>query len=942
MTFPTLPSTGQQPGNVDFPNAGSNSGSLQGTNAPPKNLTLDSLDSAGWVTIAQYMDSVAGATNKLRTVLFDIAVTAPLLYQSAYAGLAEQIFAAIANANGVYNLMVDLQSKQTALNLAIQAYNQAVDAATGNLNNAIQAYNSVVPPNIGSEQALQSAINTYQSIVDPLKTDINAKITTYNGLLGNYQDAVRASQQASHQPLVPLAPVLLSTVSTNYGVPLLPPMSQIAIPTPGLPIAVVLNPPVSVNILLAYLIPQFKNITQNLANVQAYIEGLIAFSLKNNELNAGDPTLPVAFIQKIPHALFESQGNTAIGSSVQLLSLTTGSSSPTMGRILSRAAYQAVYLQADRPLPASLKQQLEILNAQLISNTAAPAAISTVQQLTDRPVGPSNTGLAFDAISGLSYAGHIRDVVNSKIIAGEVGKLINGDPEATLLTAAEKEVSIKILKAISGLSLLTVALVEVAQALQLPGLPGLIINNINGLTDLQNANLDSTLTVTLEDPLAVIFLKLSLTEQIAGVQTVPKDTAALISNTVVNSALAALTSTGSGNITPQEFKDAILQAALIYGASNGAGASSITPTVANTIADSASAFVQAEVALPFLNLPFIPGTISSVSPSAGANQPSLVGTLTSTIVASNPELFEPASTKAFVGRSLVEALRRNGNTPGGFAGHLSDTLVEQGVEPATAGHVSNQAVAYVNGNRGNNRSFDQAAQAAVDGTAATPSLPATKLELATEINSIFGGNPSYVGALNNAVATNPTTIRELRNNFLTALDAAGVSPANAESIANKVATLAAPAADSPRVAPFFHRSPSAAALPPPDIAEIATEYIINTLGPRLGEIRAREIANQAVHTLISSNSILSTYNEQFRILREENQQRVLNEFVNKTVPAVVTPNTPIYSLTGHIGGLVRSQVDIIQTYMDPAARASLMNTNVAEEPIQFHDLPIRI
>jgi len=941
MTFPTLPSPGEQPKNVNFNfGQGNETGQLGGTNSSP-NLSLDSLDS-GWITIAQYMDAVTSSTNKFRATLYDIAVQTPLLYQSAYAGLSEQIFAAIANSNGIYNLMVELQENQNKLNSEIDDYINAVNSATDDLNSAITAFNSVVPPTPQSKAALQNAIDTYQNIVNPLTTDINTKITAYNNSLSTYQAAVQASQQASGQPIVPIQPENLSLVTTNYSVPNNPPMDKINTPPPGVPANLLINTPVPVSILLAYLIPQFKDIAQNIDNVQQYINNLIAYSLKNSELNAGDPTLPLAFVQRIPHALFESQGNTAIGSSVQLLSLSTGNSSPTMGRILSRAAYQVVYLQEKLPLSASLKQQLELFNAQLIANTSGPAALSAAQQLATRPVGPANTGLAFDAISGLSYGGHLRDVVNSNIIADGIAKLVNGDPEASQLTVAQKQELVTTLTAISGLTLLTVALAQIGQALNLPGLPGQIINNINGMKDLQDASLGSTLTITLEDPLSVLFVKLNLTEQIASLQSIPKETAALIANTVVNTAIAAITSTGSGNVTPQEFRDAILKAATEYGASNSTGASSITPDVANALANSAVAFVNTEVALPFLNLPFIPGAISSVSSAAAAIQPSLTDILSSTIVASNPELFEPSSTKAFVGRSVTEALKRNEGTSGGFAENLSSTLVEQGVSPATAGQVSNQAVAYVNGNRGNNRSFDQAAQAAVDGVAATPSLPAAKTELSNEINNIFAGNPSFELALNNAVAAKPATVRELRDNFLTELAMAGIAPAQAQSIANKVSTLAAPAPDDLRAVPFFHRSPSAAALPPPDIAEIATEYIINTLGPRLGEIRAREIANQAVHTLISSNSILSTYNEQFRILREENQQRVLDEFTKKTVPAVVTPNTPIYSLTGHIGGLVRSQVDIIQTYMDPTARASLMNTNVAEEPIAFHDLPIRI
>lgn len=942
MTFPTLPSTGQQPGNVDFNIGGSGTGQLEGTQSS-QNLSLDSISSTDWVTIAQYMDSIAGATNDLRSSLYDISVNTPLLYKSAYAGLSEQIFAAIANANAIYNLMVALNAAQTTLQNQINAYNNAVNIATSELDIAITVFNSIVPATSLSKANLQSAIDNYQNTVNPLTLAINAKIQGYNNNLGMYQAAVIRSETAAGQPINPLLPLGLSTVFTDYSVPNNPPMGTINDnPTPGVPGPVTINNPVSVSILLAYLIPQFKAISQNTTNIQQFISNLIAYSIKNAELNAGDPTLPLAFIQRIPHALFEGQGNTAIGSSVQLLSLATGNCSPTMGRILSRAAYQVVYLQANRPLPASLKEQLEIFNTQLIGNTAGPAALAAAQQLSSKPVGPGNTGLAFDAISGLSYAGYLRDVVNSNIISDGVAKLVNGDPEASQLTAAQKQDLITILTAISGLTLLTVALAQVAQALQLPGLPGQLINNINGLKDLQNAGLGSTLSIILEDPLAVIFIKLNLIGQIASIQEIPKETATLIANTVVNSALAAITSTGSGTITPQEFREAVLKAATEYGASNSPGASSITPSVASAIADSAATFVNTEVALPFLNLPFIPSTIASVSSSAAASQPSLTDVLTATIVASNPELFAPASTKAFVGRSVTEALQRNEGTSSGFSTQLSSTLIEQGVSPATAGQVSNQAVAFVNGNRGNNRSFDHAVQAAMDGTAATPSLPASKVELSNEINTLFAGNPSFESALNNAVAANPATIRELRDGFLTELAIAGVDVNQAQSAANQVATLAAPAPDDPKVLPFFHRAPTAAALPPPDLAEIAIEYIIHTLGPRLGEIRAREIANQAVHTLISSNSILSTYNEQFRILREENQQRVLDEFASRTVPAVVTPNTPIYSLTGHIGGLVRSQVDIIQTYMDPAARASLMNSNIAEEPLGFRDLEIRI
>lgn len=965
MTNPTLPAPGQQPINVDFPvpSGGSHHllGATQGTTKAP---SIDQLDT-GWLSLADYLGAVSEPTGKLRAELFQIAIQNPLYYKETYINLLDTILNLVNADQKILDNVIPFSNRNVQISTEVQSFN-----TDPTIQNATDALNAVIDQwNKGqiTEAQLDAAAVTYNNIVDPLVSQLNTDLANYNTILPQYQAAADAAQDAAGLPRVTLSQGIPSTVPTNVSFPHPPPVSvsKLQSPITPTPVPLIYFPP-TLEAIIAHQAPQFASIANSLSNVNQLVQALIAFSLQQAELNAGDPTLPNAVVQRIPKEVFQSDvGGAAIGSSVQLLGLATGSSSVTMSRVIASAAAESVYLESIQSIPKSLLEQLKLLTLGLAHHTATPTAFSAISSLADHPVSPTNSSAAFNTISGLSYASNIRDLVGSTIVTEGVNRLVNGSNELTNLTAVQKQELTRILTAVVNISLLNIALAQLAQSLQLPGLPAQILGNVSGLSNTAAAAQAGTITVMTEDPLFIIFLKVNLAEQIITQQQVPRDAAFALANAVVNQALA------SGPITsPEALQAAITQAATSI-ATNGlpvppapspeavggpslpanaypaAAVAAGNTEVVNTLGKAAAAFLQTELALPFLNLPFVASRLNGVAPGGTTAAPNLVKGLSSTLVASNPQAFTAQGTPEFVQRSLNEALSRFNQSGGVLIEHFVNTLKEQGVDEATANQLANQAVTIVNAGRSSTQTFEQAAQVAVAGAASAPALPAAKAGLTAQVLQEINNNAVLGIALSNVLnpappAAPPVTIRDVRDSLLNELNKQNVAPQVAVAFANNITALAGPTPANDQIAPFVHRTPVITTLPVPEISESLLDHLRNILGPIFGELRAREISNTAIRTLLSTHSILSSYNEQFRILREERQSEAINAFLAQTVPAVATPNTPVFAMTNAIGGLIRSQVDIVKTYMSPAAHASLMQSIPPEEPRNFRDLDVRI
>lgn len=302
-------------------------------------------------------------------------------------------------------------------------------------------------------------------------------------------------------------------------------------------------------------------------------------------------------------------------------------------------------------------------------------------------------------------------------------------------------------------------------------------------------------------------------------------------------------------------------------------------------------------------------------------------------------------TEARISVAFTAAAKNQPTSPEAFHTNLVNELVDQKFSKELANKLADQAVQIINNSVKEDVTFSDALQDIVKTSAAepAPSVP-TALPtglLAYEVHQTLVRNPVFGAALLGPLATS-LTIREFLTNLAASLAGTDIPEDEANNFIALIAQLIAPPSAQPDAGPLVKVPPSEV-LPVAELSGTLSGQVVNIFAPTLGIFRARDIADQIVHSLLSSSSLLSEYNKQVSILKAQKQSEALSAFVNDSIPAIVSPNVVLYALVGQIGGLMRSQLDLVKTYLSPLARANLENAIPVEEPANFkRDIDIRI
>lgn len=184
---------------------------------------------------------------------------------------------------------------------------------------------------------------------------------------------------------------------------------------------------------------------------------------------------------------------------------------------------------------------------------------------------------------------------------------------------------------------------------------------------------------------------------------------------------------------------------------------------------------------------------------------------------------------------------------------------------------------------------------------------------------------------------NIENLRDFREAVLNNLLATPQVPTEtAYNIANTLPALIVPPQqnESPLYSPTLTEK-----LPKVELAESLNGIIFDQLKSTVNPERARVLADQVVRTLIGPNSILTTYNEQVRNLRDQQQESALSAVANSQT-TLNDQGVVVQALHGGINQIIYTALQSIQGYMDPIARSKLTTSKPLTDIVK--DLDIRI
>lgn len=809
------------------------------------------------------------------------------LYQAMALRSAEfsEVFNSFLEAMSRWSIVYNAQVDQEAL---IEEYNKSTldilkDART-DLQSAINTYNSIDPPTTQSIQDLNDAIAEYLDIVQSPVTTYNATVTAYNTNIAANISAYNAQRLPFGMPPLtsgdaPFSVVPLSFDTNQFPIPSLPtfnPLSHLAISAP---------PPSLASALDLYFGNAFPTIQADLDATSSQIALQSAFLEILTEVNAKNPGGAIAYIQQQHPILF----NTSAGVPQGTGSIIAGMSADSNRTIFERITFNAQAFAARAIEKAVISEHAaEKLNT-FFQALVNELAIQSGQQLANisaiftakKEEGEKATVDLGEATSALVFGDNVGKFVSSGAVTSGILNIINNDEGLAALPLDERLNLANLIAGEVNLSLSLLALSQIALSLKIPGLVAQVLGNVDdirrqGLENLQTATPIAAFNGALGNPLLVLFLKASLTDQLSpGASSTPATTGAAETEEAGG---AEGTGTEEGSIPgfPAAFEEAATTASFSLNGvlAQGTFASfdeftkaltsqlvsqGIPPERASRLSESALAFVNREINQPFLSFPIT----TTESLTALAQQ------LTAPLGKVTPSVAGPTPKTA----SQVTP------TP------LPTTLPDELLKFAPPGTVQRENL--------------------------------------LRVYQVGVERPNFLAALNEALAGTGglTLIRQFRDALVNYLLLHDFSQDRANQIADLTANLLAP---TPSYASPLQQTQPEVILSREALVEELSGYIGVSLQPVVGT-GITSIQTQASRIV---TDIINSFNDNIRLLKERADEDILLEFRGR-IRHYLRPTIPEYLLKLRINEVIKNAVEAVSAYMAPAETADMRHQAIS-------------
>lgn len=193
--------------------------------------------------------------------------------------------------------------------------------------------------------------------------------------------------------------------------------------------------------------------------------------------------------------------------------------------------------------------------------------------------------------------------------------------------------------------------------------------------------------------------------------------------------------------------------------------------------------------------------------------------------------------------------------------------------------------------------------------------------------------PEIFDAVNAALSLPQTTVRAFRDGLVAELGNRGINGAAAEQIATDAAKAIAPAnLKGIEPEPLQAGGIPDRLLKPSEIVESLNAVIGNQLGPAFNP---HEVQQQTSRLVIG---LLSDFNEQIRILKQEDQQAAVQDFIQNAA-LNSQPSLPKIALTNQLSAVIDRAVT---TYMNPAAMDTITSNNPFRQPMGWQKRDIAV
>lgn len=176
-------------------------------------------------------------------------------------------------------------------------------------------------------------------------------------------------------------------------------------------------------------------------------------------------------------------------------------------------------------------------------------------------------------------------------------------------------------------------------------------------------------------------------------------------------------------------------------------------------------------------------------------------------------------------------------------------------------------------------------------------------------------------ALEGAIASTPSTIREFRDQLIENLVNSGVSPAEAAGVANTASSVVAP----PSVVSSgpLQNSHPAALLSRSELLEALTATVSAQLSPTLGT-GVQRVQDQTHHLVISILDRMIEQIQQLKVLsREDSQKRAILDEFYKNAQDVTFGQQGVAALKSTLTEIIKTQVEAVQTGTSPVDQSDL-------------------
>lgn len=441
--------------------------------------------------------------------------------------------------------LVETQNTQImAHDLPVQAHNSQVSndiTEVNKMNKAITKFNN----GMISESSYTNIANNYNNY----RTGRNSNVQSFNTTVNTFNTQVAANNVVTTDlnirrveiGLEELPPqetsesgdlLGLAQIPPTVGMPPVPEVSKVTelVEIPEQPTAQQLlntlyRPLIEILILLFSLIE-----TGFISTIEGDIENDLFF------FRGIQPALPNSFIANQPDTFFSTTEGTAAGPAVTGTNLNLDS--PNLEGLLSNALFDAINVINKQALDSGSIDEINIQILQSVIDLALLSSLSAAVLLGNQFALLGNDSPAITAAISLTLAARLQDLVSTNIFRNSTINLlrrnlglgasfgrINGLADA--FTAGV------------NLALLQLSLSRVALTLGIPGLAPQLLGNVSGLRTvdiLLASTAGSRLNEVLRSPLSILFLKDTLSGQLASVSAL--NTAQSLVNLAINNVLA--------------------------------------------------------------------------------------------------------------------------------------------------------------------------------------------------------------------------------------------------------------------------------------------------------------------------------------------------------------------------------------------------------------------